>query len=223
MDPGESTSVLRFPREQASKSKDTVKYLTGDQLAAVLAEVDKLPRMPDYNKERLKALILVMRWTGLRASDAVVLKAESITGDVLRLRTKKASTDVQVPLHPDLTAALAKLTPHHGGYYFWDRRSNTSRPATVQGNYGKLMAQVFGAAGVDCDQHHVAHMLWNSFAVYLLENDVPLETVSLMLGHQLVTTTERYYADFSKGYMDKAEARVRAVWTISNPGLEGRS
>ena len=38
--------------------------------------------------------------------------------------------------------------------------------------------------------------------------------MSLVLGHQSVTTTERYYADFSKGYMDRAEAKLREVWAL---------
>jgi integrase len=170
--------------------------------------------MTDYNKRRIKALILTMRWTGLRISDAVVLKADSITGDVLHIRTKKASTAVQIPLHPNLSAALATLRPYQGSYLFWNRRTDGSKASTPQGNYGKQIAEVFQRATIDCDAHHVSHMLRNTFAVDLLEKGVPLETVSLMLGHQSVTTTERYYADFSKGYMDKAEARVRAAWAL---------
>src|SRR5207237_6808192 len=72
------TSILRFPKSTMSKSKEEVKYLTQYQFNAVLAEVDKLPRMTDYNKKRIRGLILTMRWSGLRISDAVVLKADSI-------------------------------------------------------------------------------------------------------------------------------------------------
>jgi integrase len=194
--------------------KDEVKYLTPDQFADVLSECDAFERMTNYNKERIKALILTMRWTGLRISDAVVLKTDSIVGDVLRVRTKKASTDVQIPLHPDLVAALAKLEAYEGGYLFWNRRTHGAKASTPQHNYGKLLASVFANACVGTDVHQVSHMLRNTFAVHLLEKGLALETVSLMLGHQSVTTTERYYADFSKGYMDRAEAGVRKVWAL---------
>jgi integrase len=209
------TSVLRFPKSAVSKSKEDVKYLTPDQFADVLSECDAFERMTAYNKERIKALILTMRWTGLRISDAVVLKADAIVGDVLSVRTKKASTPVQIPLHPDLTAALAKLQPYEGGYYFWNRRTDGAKASTPQSNFGNQLAQLFQNAGIESDAHHVSHMLRNTFAVHLLEKGVPLETVSLMLGHQSVTTTERYYADFSRGYMDRAEARVRKVWALA--------
>jgi site-specific recombinase XerD len=210
------TSILRFPKSATSKTKDEVKYLTPDQLADILAECDAFERMTDYNKQRVKALILTMRWTGLRISDAVVLKADSISGDVLRVRTKKASTDVQIPLHPDLVAALGKLEAYDGGYLFWNRRTDGAKASTPQHNFGALLAQVFTNAGVSTDVHHVSHMLRNTFAVHLLEKGLPLETVSLMLGHQSVTTTERYYADYSKNYMDRAESNVRKVWALSD-------
>jgi integrase len=78
MDKGKPYRYLRFPKVGTKKTKEEVKYLTEDQFAAVLAQCDQFPRMSDYNKARIKALILTMRWTGLRISDAVVLRAESI-------------------------------------------------------------------------------------------------------------------------------------------------
>jgi len=38
--------------------------------------------MAQENKHRLKALILLMRWTGLRLSDAVRVTVAMISGDV---------------------------------------------------------------------------------------------------------------------------------------------
>lgn len=96
----EPTRILRFPKQITTKTKQQVKYLTPHQFAAALARCDTFVRMTSYNKLRIKALILTMRWTGLRISDAVVLNADNIKSDVLRVRTKKASTPVQIPLHP---------------------------------------------------------------------------------------------------------------------------
>jgi site-specific recombinase XerD len=211
------TAVLRFPKERPSKSKDDVKYLTSEQFTAVLNGCADFTNMTDYNKQRLRALILTMRYTGLRISDAVVLSTDKINGGVLRLTTKKASTPVQVPLHAELEAALNALTPYDDGFYFWNRKTDVAKASTPQGNFGVQIAKVFRSCGIESDVHHVSHMLRNTFAVHLLESGVPLETVSLMLGHQSVTTTERYYADFSKGYMDRAEATVRRVWSLG-PG-----
>ena len=209
------TSILRFPKQSTTKTKDQVKFLTPAQFDRVMSRCNDFARMTDYNKQRIAGLILTMRWTGLRIGDAVVLTTDKIKGDVLRVRTKKASTDVQIPLHPQLVAALSKLTPYPGGYFFWNKRTDGTSPATPQGNFGKQLAEIFQGAGIESDEHHVSHMLRNTFAVHLLEKGVPLETVSLMLGHQSVTTTERYYADFSGGYMDRAESKLRKVWALA--------
>ena len=209
------TKILRFPKQDTTKKKEEVKYLSNGRFAAVLAQCDEFTRMTEYNKQRIRALILTMRWTGLRISDAVVLTSNKIEGDVLSVRTKKASTPVQIPLHPELIDALSKLEPYEGGYFFWNKRTDGAKPSTPQGNFGTQLAEIFQNAGVESDAHHVSHMLRNTFAVHLLEKGVPLETVSLMLGHQSVTTTERYYADFSRGYMDRAEAKVRKVWALA--------
>lgn len=175
-------TVVRFPKERTSKRKEEVKYLTPVEFSAVLEKIGGFTRqMPGYNKLRLRALILTMRWTGLRISDAVVLKAEDINGDVLHKVTKKASTRVQIPLHPELAVVLAQLTPYDGGYLFWNRRTQDSKASTVQQNFGKQIAEVFRDAGVSADVRHVSHMLRNTFAVHLIEKGLPLETVSLML------------------------------------------
>jgi integrase/recombinase XerD len=211
------TVIINFEKEKRQKEKKEVKYLTSDQMTDVLWACDKFDRMPEYNKRRLKALVLVMRWTGLRIGDAVLLKKGNIRGDVIFLKTKKASTDVQIPLPEELVAALATLEPYSGGYYFWHRRSGRrqeqSSTKTVKGNFSKLLNTVFEKAGIPSDSHLVSHRFRNSFAVDLIGRGVPLETVSLMLGHQSLITTENAYADFCEGYMNRAEQIVRDAWT----------
>ena len=208
------TVILKFPKAAASKGKEHVKYLTPAQFKAIMEECDISSHVSEYNKLRIKALILTMRWTGLRISDAVVLTSNKIAGGTLKVVTRKASTPVQIPIHPDLAAALAPLQPYAGGYYFWNRRSAESSAATVQNNYGVRLAALFANAGVKTDSNHVSHMLRNTFAVDLLESGVPLEQVSILLGHKSVKTTELYYADFTKRYMEKAAAKVRMTWGI---------
>lgn len=43
---------------------------------------------------------------------------------------------------------------------------------------------------------------------------MPLETVSLMLTHKNIQTTEDYYADYASSYMDRAEHMLRNAWTL---------
>jgi integrase len=182
----------------------------------ILWAVDKSERMTVDNKHRLKTLILLMRWTGLRLSDAVRVTADMIDGDVLYMETQKASTKVQIPLPAEVVHALSIMTPYEGGYYFWKRRTEGSDANTPVSNYTGALINVFERAGIKRN-HKLSHRFRNTFAVDLLTKGVPLETVSIMLGHQSVQTTERYYADFTAGYMDRAELLVRQAWTLE-PG-----
>jgi integrase/recombinase XerD len=169
-------------------------------------------RRTPYQKQRLKALMLTMRWTGLRISDAVALEKSAIKNGVLYVKTKKSKTPVQFPLPDELLNTLAKLTNYDNGYYFWDGNSDIKYARL---NYGHAVSDTFELAGVKEENvHSVSHRFRNTFAVHLLSKGVPLETVSLMLGHQNISTTENYYADFASGYMDRAENMIRKVWTL---------
>src|SRR5262249_27572537 len=77
------TSVLTFPKGKKGWAKTDVKHLSSKQFNGILEAVDKLPRMPSYHKLRFKGLILTMRWTGLRLSDAVLLNVRDVRDDVL--------------------------------------------------------------------------------------------------------------------------------------------
>lgn len=56
-----------------------------------------------------RALILTMRWTGMRISDAVALRRDNIIGSKLNIRTMKNDMHVRQKLHPDVLAALSLL------------------------------------------------------------------------------------------------------------------
>jgi site-specific recombinase XerD len=213
-DPSEVVEITPEPRK---KKKHQVKFLNREQMAKILDTLDsEYPGMTPYNKIRLKALILLMRWCGLRISDAVVLKVENIKGDVLLKETKKTKTPVQLPIPSELKSLLDQMTPYEGGFYFWDRRSENSNVATVEGNFGNLISKLFSKASIKENIRQVSHRFRNTFAVHLLSKGVPLETVSLMLSHKNISTTEDYYADFAKGYMDRAEQMVRKVWDLKD-------
>jgi integrase len=207
--------VLKFPKTKKRRVKADIKYLSTNQFADLLRAVDELPRMVPYHKLRLNGLILTMRWTGLRLSDAVLLNAKDIHNDVLVVdETIKTSTPVRIPLHPTLVDALAKLTPYEGGFYFWNRRDEGSDPNTPKHNFGSDLAKVFKNAGISCDVRHTSHMLRNTYCVSLLEKGVPLETVALQLAHTSVSTTLQYYAAWTVESRERAEKLVRRSWEL---------
>ena len=57
-----------------------------------------------------------------------------------------------------------------------------------------------------------AHCFRDTFAVELLLGGVPLERVSVLLGHQSLKVTERHYAPWVRARQEQLEADVRASW-----------
>jgi site-specific recombinase XerD len=51
-----------------------------------------------------------------------------------------------------------------------------------------------------------------SFAVELLLSGVPLERVSILLGHTSLRVTEKHYAPWIRERQEQAEADVRRTW-----------
>jgi site-specific recombinase XerD len=64
-------------------------------------------------------------------------------------------------------------------------------------------------AGV-ADGH--SHRLRDTFSVDLLQNGVSLETVSQLLGHTSIKTTQKHYAPWVKTRQDALEAAVMGTW-----------
>jgi len=64
-------------------------------------------------------------------------------------------------------------------------------------------------AGVE-DGH--SHRLRDTFSVELLQKGISLETVSMLLGHTSIKTTQRHYAPWVKSRQDALETAVKMSW-----------
>ena len=68
--------------------------------------------------------------------------------------------------------------------------------------------KLFRHAGIAGHPHRFRH----TFAKNLLINEVPLETVSLLLGHRKLAITEKHYARFVPERQALIEIQVRKMW-----------
>ena len=57
-----------------------------------------------------------------------------------------------------------------------------------------------------------AHRFRDTFAVELLLAGVPLDRVSVLLGHKSVRITEKHYAPWVRSRQGQLEADVRRTW-----------
>jgi integrase len=60
-----------------------------------------------------------------------------------------------------------------------------------------------------------AHRWRDTFSAELLLAGVPLEQVSVLLGHQSVKVTERHYSPFVKARQEQLEAAVRNTFSAT--------
>ena len=77
------------------------------------------------------------------------------------------------------------------------------------GNWQRSLRTLFRLASVP-DGH--AHRFRDTFAVELLLAGVPLERVSVLLGHQSVKVTEKHYTPWVKARQEQLESDVRRTW-----------
>jgi len=181
---------------------------TREEVATILKACDVYPDRG--NRVRLRALVLLLRYSGLRIRDAATLSRSRIQGDKLFLFTAKTGTPVYCPLPPFLIDAL-NLIPERTAYFFW---TGNSTPKTAASVWQESLKRLFTLAGVP-DGH--AHRFRDTFSVELLLAGVPIERVSILLGHQSVRITEKHYAPWVRARQEQLEADVRRTWEAPEP------
>lgn len=175
-------------------------------LRAATAHIHEIQSQGRENAMRLRALILLLRYSGLRIGDAVACRVDRLVDGKLRLYTQKTGTHVFCPL-PEFVAqtlgAIPKLSPD---YWFWNGASKLKTAVT---SWQERVGKVSKRAGV-LNGH--AHRFRDTFATELLLEGVPLERVSILLGHQSIKVTERHYSPWIRERQQQAEADVKRTW-----------
>jgi integrase/recombinase XerD len=136
----------------------------------------------------------------------VRLAHDRIVGARLFLYTQKTGVPVLVPLPDFVVEALDTFEPMNKTYYFW---SGASGKDGVARTYMGRLNKVFKLAGVP-NGH--AHRFRDTFAVELLMSGVPLERVSIRLGHGSVKVTEKHYSPWVLARQEQLEADVKRTW-----------
>jgi site-specific recombinase XerD len=172
---------------------------------------------PDSAKAaRVRALVQLMRWSGLAIRDTVTLRREEIIHDsakkLYRIVTarQKTGTHVSVPIPPEVAKEVLDVLNGNLLYVFWSTGKGKEQSAVT--NWQHDIRKLFKDAGITSEGNMLSHRLRDTFAVDLLENGVPLEEVSKLLGHESIKTTERHYSKWMQGRQDRLDSLVTAVW-----------
>src|SRR5260370_21968517 len=161
--------------------------LTRDEFVKILTACDTL-QVPaekpgaQFNARRLKTLVLLMRYSGMRVSDAVTLTTDRLDGKKLFLYTQKTGTPVYTVLPDSVLQALESTPRVTSKNYFW---SGHSKRESIAGLWEKRLKKLFALAGVSKGQGNaISHRFRYTFALELLLAGVPIERASILLSHQ---------------------------------------
>jgi integrase/recombinase XerD len=191
-----------------TRSKPTLPF-TDSEIEKVLWATEVYPNKGIYKEEsgrRVRAFIDLLRYSGLRIRDAATLSRDKLDGNKLLLYTQKTGQPVWLPLPKIVVDELRDMNPD-GRYFFWS--GNGLAKSTVA-DWQRSLSRVFKLAGI---QGH-AHRFRDTFSVSLLQAGVPLETVSVLLGHSSIKVTERHYAPWVKSRQIKLEESIEKAWKL---------
>src|SRR6202040_4047022 len=94
--------------------------------------------------------------------------------------------------------------------FFW---SGMGKRETVICDWQMRLKKVFDSAEVSKgDGNAISHRFRDTFAVELLLAGVPIERVSILLGHQSIRVTERHYNPWVRSRQEQLEADVASAW-----------
>lgn len=158
--------------------KTEIEYLTIDELRSMLAT---------NAEECVKNPFLFCCFTGLRLSDIKTLKWSDIENNVISIRMEKTKEFVRVPLSDNALLFLPDKKKE-GCIFEMPRHIST---------ISRMLKRWAEKAGVAKNIHF--HVSRHTFATLALSSGADLYTVSKLLGHRNVTTTQVYATVLDQG------------------------
>jgi integrase/recombinase XerD len=200
--------LLRGPKV---KPRPTLPF-TPEEMTTILAAIDRYPdksgKMGRANAQRLRAFILLLRYTGLRIGDATTLSVNRLVGNKLLLYTAKTGQPVYCVIPEFVADALENVPRLSDKYFFWTGRSSLH---TATGSWQRTLRNLFRLGGVQIGGH--AHRFRDTFAVELLLAGIPTEDVAVLLGHSNIGITQRHYSPWVRSRQRQLEANLERTWS----------
>lgn len=189
-------------------------YLTDEELGIIAEKEFKTPRLA-----QIRDIFLFSCYTGLAYIDIRDLKEENIKtsfdgNEWIMTHRQKTKTPVNVPLL-DVPKALIKK-------YKGQVQNGKLFPVPSNQKTNQYLKEIADACGID--KNITFHMARHTFATTVtLSKGVPIESVSKMLGHTNVQTTQ-IYARITNEKISRDMAALAAKMNESGdkPGRRGR-
>ena len=163
-----------------------------------------------YERKRARAMLLLMRYTGLRISDVATFARDRIRDGQIFLHTKKTGGLVFLPL-PSLLEQELKALPlprgagEHSRYYFWNEQSSRVTMVTMA---ERTLRTVFKRSGV---KHAHAHRFRHTLATELLARGYGEQDVADILGIS-PSIVRKHYAKWSVARQERINTIMREFY-----------
>jgi len=173
----------------------------------------KLPRVPTIEEmnsvldgqmpevaafpERDRLLLELLYGCGIRNSELIGINLEDIrvSAEAILIRGK-GKKERYVPFGGSVAAALAAYLPARQKVLADSRRTNPGLLLNQRGgrltvrSVGRIVKKIAVAKGLSPDVH--PHTLRHAFGTHMLEEGADLRAIQEMLGHERLSTTQRY-------------------------------
>jgi integrase/recombinase XerC len=182
-------TTLRTPRVP----KSLPKAMSPDEALRIIDATAELSAEP-WVAKRDAAILVLLYGAGLRIGEALALnRRDAPAGPAMRI-TGKGNKERVVPLLPVVVDAISEyldacphaLTPK--GPLFVGKRGKRLQPSQLQATM-RAARRALGLA-----ETATPHALRHSFATHLLAGGGDLRTIQELLGHESLSTTQRYTA-----------------------------
>lgn len=181
---------------------------TQPEMVKILSALDPYAKSAGLrNAQRLRAFVLVLRYAGLRVGDTTQLEVGRVNGNKLLLYTAKTGEPVYCILPEFVVRALEASPRTSERFYFWTGRSKLH---SATGKWQRRLQRLFKLAEIP--KGH-AHRFRDTYAVELLLAGVPMDRVSMLLGHASIRVTERHYAPWTRSRQEQIEADLTRAWS----------
>lgn len=190
--------AVKAPKEKRSPTLP----FSAEEMTRILDACDRYPG----NADRIKAFVLVMRYTGLRIGDTIRLSRDKVGQGRIQLYTSKTGQPVYVPIPPVVQLALAKI--ENGERYFWTGKNIRSAVA----NWSRYLARIFELA--DVKKGH-SHRFRDTASVNWLIGGLSVEEVATLLGNS-PNVVVKHYSPWVLERQKVLERKVQASWAAED-------
>lgn len=182
----QSLAQVRLPK-QKSKLPKALGEIQIDEILATLESYDE----KGWIARRDKALLLLLYGCGLRIGEALSLCPSDISPTTQTIKVLgKRNKEREVPLLPQVAQAVVqykKECPHPlDKHLFLGKQGKPLQPAVFQKEVRNLRRNL------NLPEYTTPHTLRHSYATHLLSSGAGLRDIQELLGHEHLSTTQRY-------------------------------